>query len=333
MSDRNNNYRGGGGGRYRRRGGGYGTRGGYNSRGGGYRGRGYRGRGNRGGYGGYRGGRNYNNSNRNISHTGEGLKSLLISLDGAGYGAYKQLKSIEWNFNNEFSLFFDRIQSDPFAPASNLRIRLSNKVANIPLLLFNNHIRNIATCDYLTRQFANICRKYDYDRRATGPWSAKKGGDLLINNPGQYVLERTSCFINNEYIEVRFDCALPGRGRKIEGKWCADVLCSNLPFVISESLFYKNLNENEFVHHINCVEDQEYLREVILSKLGLVAFIANNSILPRKSGISDQAMDLNDGAIPFIYDKNKNDLLFIDNIKLKNNKNITLCGLGIPKGI
>ena len=148
------------------------------------------------------------------------------------------------------------------------------------------------------------------------------------------MLERTSCFINEEFIEVRFDCALPGRGRKIEGRWCADVLCSNLPFVISKSLFYKSLNANEFLTHVNCVEDQEYLRETVLPKLGLVAFVSNNSILPRESGVSDKPMSVSDGAVPFIYRKcDKNDGLFVENITLKNNKNVTLSGLGIPKGI
>eukprot|EP01083_Nonionella_stella_P003897 11204_1 len=295
-------------------------------RGGGYRGsRGYRGGRSRGG------GRA---SYHSVSHTRDGLRSLLSSLDGQGYGAYKQLKSTSWDFDHTFTLYFDRIQADPFAPASNLRVRVFNQVAHIPSSLFNNKIRNIATCDYLTRQFANICRKYDYDRRATGPWSAKKGGDLLINNPKQHVIERTSCFINTEFIEVRFDCALPGRGRTIEGRWCADVLCKNLPFVIERSMMFNNLNKKEFETHVNCVEDQEYLREIVLPKLGLIAFIANDSILPRQSGISDKPMPTKDGAIPFIYNKlNDKDTLFVDNIKLKNNTNVTLCGVGIPKGI
>ena len=116
----------------------------------------------------------------------------------------------------------------------------------------------------------------------------------------------------------------------------ADVLCKNLPFVIEQALFYENLNATEFERHIDCIEDQEYLRNEILPKLGLVAFIANNAILPRMSGVSDKPMDKTQGAIPFVYngdDNDDDDLLMVKGIKLKNNKALILNGLGIRKGI
>ena len=162
----------------------------------------------------------------------------------------------------------------------------------------------------------------------------KSGGDLLINAPGQHVIERHSCFVTAEYIEVRFDCSLPGRGRRIEGRWCADVLCENLPLVIEQSMMYSNLDHDDFAYHVNCIEDQEYLRETILPKLGLIAFIPDDAILPRRSGISDLPMDRKDGAVPFEYPKmKKQDLLQIEGIKLKNHNKVTLSGLGIPEGI
>lgn len=110
-------------------------------------------------------------------------------------------------------------------------------------------------------------------------------------------------------------------------------MCENLPAVIEQSLKYENLQQDEFLMHVNCVEDQEYLRETILPKLGLIAFIADNSILPRRSGISDIPMDRNDGAVPFQYPKSKNDIMRIEGIQLKNNRKLVLSGLGIPKGI
>ena len=113
-----------------------------------------------------------------MDHDLQGLRSLLISLDGAGYGQYKRLKHIAWQLGSGMTLFFDRVQADPFAPASNLRLQLDMKTAQIPRALFSNKIRNIAACDFLTRQFHAVCSSRDYDRRVTGPWAAKKGNAL-----------------------------------------------------------------------------------------------------------------------------------------------------------
>ena len=45
------------------------------------------------------------------------------------------------------------------------------------------------------------------------------------------------------------------------------------------------MNEGKLREIIDLAEDQHYIREM-LSELGLCAFVANGSILPRESGIS-----------------------------------------------
>src|SRR5699024_152750 len=68
--------------------------------------------------------------------------------------------------------------------------------------------------------------------------------------------------------------------------------------------------------------DQVFIRQE-LAKRNLVAFVANDSILPRKSGVSDQPLK---NAVPFFSPEN----LAIQ-LELPSGK--TVKGMGIPEGI
>lgn len=339
--------RGGGGGGGRRGGGrGRGRRGGYG--GGGYNGGGYGG----GGYGGYNNNNNNNNfKNQNDNDEGydydydnnnnnnervessETLRSTLISFENKPYNFYKDLRFTEWKYGNDFSLWFDRVQTDPFAPASNLRVRVPMTSAQIDGKYYSNNIRNIACCDWLTRQFYRICREEGYDFKVKGQgWHGKKGGDMFINKPGQHIIQRTSVNICNDYVEARFTCSLPGHGRRIEGRWCADILVNNLPYVVESSLTMRSLKKyrNDLENHIISCQDQEYLRTVILDKMNLAAFVPNGAILPRVSGVDDRPMNKND-AIPF--ECHVKDPLYTEIEIVNGQRKRKLNGLGIPKGI
>jgi len=62
---------------------------------------------------------------------------------------------------------------------------------------------------------------------------------------------------------------------------------------ILKSLFYKKLDQEKLESHILSVEDQEAARNQ-LADHGLVAFVANGSVLPRKSGVDDRPMTKKD---------------------------------------
>jgi predicted ABC-class ATPase len=53
------------------------------------------------------------------------LQSILSRIDRKGYGAYKDLQG---SYDLEgFTLFLDRVQRDPFAPPSLIRVRTSRE--------------------------------------------------------------------------------------------------------------------------------------------------------------------------------------------------------------
>ena len=102
------------------------------------------------------------------------------------------------------------------------------------------------------------------------------------------------------------------------------MILSELPDIVNQSLLNKNIDHNALHRHIDVAEDAEYLRHK-LDSLGLIAFIANNSILPRESGTSDKPMPAKT-AIPFTAPDS-----LIKEIDLPHAGRIK--GMGIPKGV
>ncbi len=248
--------------------------------------------------------------------TQKDLHSLLIQLDGKGYKAYKDIKG-KYSFK-DYILSIDSVQGDPFASPSKARIIVNQDTAKFPIALFDNHHKNIALCDFLTRLFSKNISKYYTRVHGSG-----KSGLLTIDCPGQEVLLRTSVVINEKHLEARLEVGLPASGRRVLGKEAAKIFLSALPKIIESTLYYKNINTNELEKHVDLAVDQYHLREG-LRKKGLVAFIGNDSILPRESGVSDKP--LRKGAISFQSPESLESLFELPNRgKIK--------GMAIPQGI
>jgi predicted ABC-class ATPase len=74
------------------------------------------------------------------------------------------------------------------------------------------------------------------------------------------------------------------------------LLCESVPDLVEQTLFYKSLDGAALQRHSDTVEDAEALRNQ-LPERGLIAFIADGAILPRRSGVDERP--LHDQAIPF----------------------------------
>ena len=112
---------------------------------------------------------------------------------------------------------------------------------------------------------------------------------MLISKCDQEVIERTCVLINEEEIQVRFKVGFPARGRSILSSELEKILFEYIPKIIDNSLKYDNLDKNKIKSVIDLSEDQNYIRSK-LQELNLVAFVANGSILPRESGISNKPL-------------------------------------------
>ncbi len=248
--------------------------------------------------------------------TVQALRQALRRLDGRGYRAYKELQGKRFEFV-AFALVFDHVQGDPFAPPSRLRVLVPQEVAGFPRALYSSKSREVALRDFLTRQFDRVLRRFS-ERRGTG-----RSGLLAIDRPGQQILERTSAFVSDEAIEVRFVAGLPARGRKILGHEAIEMLCEDLPKIVEQALFYRNLDSDALRRHIETAEDADGLRRE-LAKHKLIAFVADGSILPRRSGVDDRPMT--QGAVPF----RAPDSLRVE-FSLPNGGKVA--GMGLPEGV
>jgi predicted ABC-class ATPase len=249
--------------------------------------------------------------------TEEDLRRTLRRIDGKGYKAYKDIEGeYKWD---KFNLLVDHVQGDPYASPSRIRVRVAQKIAGFPRDTFHNKSREIALRDFLTRSFYESTKNYCKRIRGSG-----KSGIISIDRPGQEILERTSAFVNEEYVEARFVMGLPAFGRKVAGRHAEAMFFEELPRIVVASLIFENLDEKALYRHIETAEDADFLRRK-LDDLSLVAFVADGAILPRASGI-DQRPLTRGVVVPFESPESLR-----VHVELPNRGYIT--GMGIPRGV
>ncbi len=218
------------------------------------------------------------------------MTTLLDSLDGKGYGAYKRLKG-EWSFPR-FSLFVDYVQGDPYAAPSRLRAMIPPEVAALPADLFRTRPRAIGTASFMARRFAD--RAVDLSA-GTGSGNS---GRIRIEAPGQAVFETTALQLHPDGgVEIRFGVGLPAGGRRIRARAAIELLTERVPRAIDESGLSTAYELAELRLHAETNEDADALRDQLRDHRW-VGFVADGSILPRRSGIDDRPLDTGD-AVPF----------------------------------
>ncbi len=247
--------------------------------------------------------------------TSQDLRIKLKSIDHRGYPAYKDLKG-QYDFGS-YVLSIDHVQGDPFAAPSRLSVLVSGKMAAFPPEYYDTPPKRITLQDHLTRLFGA--------RIASGSMQAKgsgKSGLLAVSRCGQEILERTACRITDGSVTLRFEAGFPARGRTIDAGELEKMLFDILPGCVTGSLYYQKIDKRRLKAAIELCEDQQYIRRQ-LPALGLCAFLANGSVLPRQSGISDRPMQ---SAVPF-----RSPASMEVTLDLPNRGAVT--GMGIPRGI
>ncbi|HFC98482.1 MAG TPA: ATPase [Thermosulfurimonas dismutans] len=243
------------------------------------------------------------------------LRRTLFRLDGRGYGAYKELRGA-YRFP-EFTLYLDRIQSDPFAPPSRVRVRVPAEVARLPSSAYASEPRRIGLENFLADTLARRAREY------SGVKGSGKSGLIVVHGPGQELLPRSTVSVFPDgQVEARFFVGLPAAGRRILAREAWKLLGEILPRLVRESLLYPHLPSASLWEFVTTYEDAHYLREK-LAEMGLVAFVAEGAVLPRASGVDPRPAP---EAIPF---EPPPELL----VKIELPHRGPVRGMGIPEGI
>lgn len=244
------------------------------------------------------------------------LKRSIQSIDHRGYPAYKDLRG-SYDFG-DYILSIDHVQGDPFASPSHLSVTVDGQKAAFPKEYYEQTIQRITLQDHLTRLFGKALAPVSFKAKGSG-----KSGLLSVSHCGQQVFERTACEVQrNGTVILRFEAGFPANGRSVNGGELIKMLFTFVPEAVSSSLFYGKIPHQPLEKAIKLCEDQQFIRQQ-LEQSGLIAFIANGSILPRESGISDRPMR---GAVAFQSPKSMEVTM-----SLPHRGDIT--GMGIRKGI
>ncbi len=207
------------------------------------------------------------------------LEAKLHKIDRHNYRSYSSLRG-EYQFV-DFDFYIDTTQADPYAPASRVRARRKWSLTDLEWLKEQSTDYQRAARDFIARQFADLAQQIN---------------EIQIDRPGQTILDRTAVVFDDDAIELRFRINLPADGRTIIAKKTANLLTFTMPKIIRRATIARELPLDEMKRHCETVEDQVALRHQLKEK-GLMAFVADESILPRLAGNSDLPMP---DAVPFI---------------------------------
>lgn len=239
------------------------------------------------------------------------LAAYLRKLDGRSYGGYKEIRG-DW-VSEDVDVCIDRVQGDPFAAPSIVRLRIHD--AGYSKRDLTEGPLRTATCDLVLRRFAKAVRRFE--SRGSG-----KSGQVYVNSGGAEILARSGCEVSGDgAIEIRCRVGLPAQGRRIRGNDAAILLAHSLPTAASEiraSTVPKIMLQQwqkSAVEHAHLAEQ--------CSERGLVTFVADGSVLPRQTGVSSEPMR---GAIKFESPESLR-------VELSDMDGQPISGMGIPSGI
>ena len=249
--------------------------------------------------------------------TANDLRALLQRIDRRSYPAYKDTRGA-YQFPG-YVLSIDHVQGDPFAAPSRLSIRVGGKAAAFPPALYQSRPQRIALQDALTRKFGHLAARASGQAKGSG-----HSGLISVSRCGQEVLERTACSLDPAAgaVLLRLEVGFPANGRTINARELDKLLFDLLPRCVQGSLIYAAWKPERLRAIADLAEDQAYIRQA-LPRLGLCAFVADGSILPRSSGVSQLPME---GAVPF---RSPSSL----SVTLDLPHRGKLTGMGVPRGV
>ncbi len=250
--------------------------------------------------------------------TEEDLRRTLRRIDGRSYPAYRDLRG-NWHLP-PYTLAVRRVQGDPFAAPSNLAVILDPSTAGFETAAFSTPPRRVGLSCLLARTFAAAARRTPGKRAGSG-----KSGEIGMADPEQVVLANTAVIVGGDgSIEGRFTVGLPAAGRRVLGRTAERLLLDTLPALVERSLVARAHAPTEITRHTEASEDADFLRGQLDAR-GLVAFLADGALLPRRSGIDDRPLP-RDRATPFESPPGLR-------VTLERPNGPPVTGMGIPRGV
>lgn len=245
------------------------------------------------------------------------LYRRLSNLDGKSYGAYKSLRGSHELPDLDATLFIDKVQSDPYAPASRARVHIPLSVLDYRGASRSQPSRfSTAELDLLNRRLVRAFKKY--------------GRGLFIDSPDQQVLRRAAVAElrgdahdvdkHDDALQISLEIQLPARGRRILGREAARLICEDLLDALDDAIVNAPIDTLEAAAELEY--DQSSLRRAV-ANADLIGFVADGSVLPRQAGNSQLPKP---GATAFTSPESLQ-----HSFQLPSGK--TVHGMGIPRGV
>lgn len=245
------------------------------------------------------------------------LYRRLSNLDGKSYGAYKSLRGSHKLPDLDATLFIDKVQSDPYAPASRARVHIPLSVLDYRGASRSQPGRfSTAELDLLNRRLVRALKKY--------------GRGLFIDSPGQQVLRRAAVAElrgdahdvdkHDDALQISVEIQLPARGRRILGREAARLICEDLLDALDDAIVNAPIDALEAAAELEY--DQLFLRRAV-EDADLIGFVADGAVLPRQAGNSQLPKP---GATAFTSPESLQ-----HSFQLPSGK--TVHGMGIPRDV
>nr|WP_289037536.1 ABC-ATPase domain-containing protein [uncultured Allobacillus sp.] len=211
----------------------------------------------------------------------EKLRQELRRINQKSYKAYKDIANM-YTFP-DFRLVIDYVQGDPFAAPSKIRLIFSKEKLGIDRSWFETKRRKIYVEDVINRSVNFAIQQSKIVVRGSG-----KSGRIEIDAPDQVILERSAVQLTPNQGTICLSIGLPANGRRINGKEAEKLFFDALTDIAKQSIL--SLDKEVVVNAVQLADQHDALRQK-MSEEGWIAFVANGSILPRKSGISTKPMN------------------------------------------
>ena len=222
-------------------------------------------------------GRDRERSNLVETRSETSLSELLHRLDGGPYPRYKQL--IGAYAIGDFTVIVDRIPPDPFAGPAKVRLVASLEFTGLDLELVETRAGRVAVEDWLGRR----AQETIVQLLVPGERVRSGGRPVRLQEIGAAVLERSACRITENSVELRLMVDLPASGRRIRGKQAEELFRVDFPRLATACLLFSQRANLQTRRAVENVEDHLAMQEE-LRRRGLVAFVADGSLLARASG-------------------------------------------------
>jgi predicted ABC-class ATPase len=220
-----------------------------------------------------------------------GFRDVLRDMDKSAYGAYRHLENTRVQLD-ACVLCFRHVQGSPGAmPASVCDVLLPASTFPVPGWALSNDARSTAAADFVLRSFTRGVNAFARQNRGVDG-----SGSFQCFDMPQQVLARNAVRFSSRGTSISFRVSLPGtRSQKVPADQAEAMFCRDLADIVGQV----KTDGSDFQRlraHCDLVEDMRQV-QARLGECSLVAFIADGSMLPRASGVSDKPAD--QGVIAF----------------------------------